>query len=141
METVFFVCPHGAAKSVLAAAYFQHLAHQHGLPYHAVCGGTEPEAAIAPPVLAWLLAEGFPIPNPAPQLVTPQALAAATRVVTLNCDLERLMPIGLAAERWDDVPPVSEDLPTARAAIYKHVEKLVHELNAQPKRHASPRVL
>lgn len=29
--TVLFMCPHGAAKSVLASAYFQHLAKERGL--------------------------------------------------------------------------------------------------------------
>ncbi len=128
METIFFVCPHGAAKSVLAATYFQQLAHQHGLPFRAVCGGTEPEAAISPPVLAWLLAEGLPIPNPAPQLVTLRALATASRVITMNCDIEMLRPVGVAIEQWDDVPPVSQDLLAARHVIYAHVERLIHEL-------------
>jgi protein-tyrosine-phosphatase len=130
MSTVVFICPHGAAKSVIAAVYFQQLAEQHALPLHAICGGTKPDDAIAPAVLDWLRAEGLPLPNRLPNRVTTSDLTAATRAIAMNCEIENLAPTGIVLERWDEVPPVSQDLPTARAAIFAHVEKLIHDLNA-----------
>ena len=53
-EKVLFVCLHGAAKSVLAAADFERMAKVRGLPISAESAGTEPDAEIAPPVLAAL---------------------------------------------------------------------------------------
>src|SRR6266850_3177169 len=45
---VLFVCLHGAAKSVVAAAHFRRLAAARGLPMGAVAAGTEPEPDLAP---------------------------------------------------------------------------------------------
>ena len=43
--TILFMCPHGAAKSVLASAYFQRLAKERGLNVHVASAGTEPDAS------------------------------------------------------------------------------------------------
>ena len=45
---VLFVCLHGAAKSVVAAAHFRRLAAARGLSMTAVAAGTEPDAELAP---------------------------------------------------------------------------------------------
>lgn len=47
--TVLFVCEHGSAKSVVAAAHFNRLAEQRGLPFHAISRGTAPDEEMAPP--------------------------------------------------------------------------------------------
>ena len=132
MKTILFVCPHGAAKSVIAAAEFQRLAQQHGLPWQALCGGTEPDDAITPAVLAWLRAEGLPLPQRLPQPVTHAEFACANRVVSLNCTVRARLPPEIALEQWDDVPPVSQDLPTARARLRAHVEHLIHDRHSNP---------
>lgn len=126
METVVFICPHGAAKSVIAATYFRQLAEQHNLPWRAVCGGTKPDEAIVPSVLEWLKAEGFPTPTRLTHRVTAANLSNATRVVAMNCESNDPTFAKVTVENWDDVPPVSHDLPTARAIIRAHVEKLIH---------------
>ena len=40
-RTILFLCPHNAAKSVVAAAYFDQLARDRGLAYRAASAGTE----------------------------------------------------------------------------------------------------
>ena len=40
---VLFMCPHGAAKSVLASAYFRRLAKERGLNVEVDSAGTEPD--------------------------------------------------------------------------------------------------
>ena len=57
--TLLFLCPHNAAKSVLAAAYCQHLSAQGGLDVQVTSAGTEPDAAASPDVVALLRAEGW----------------------------------------------------------------------------------
>ena len=47
-QTVVFVCEHGAAKSVLAAAYFNRFAAQMGLDMQAVARGTKPDQELSP---------------------------------------------------------------------------------------------
>ena len=61
--TVLFMCPHGAAKSVLASAYFQRLAKERGLDVLVVSAGTEPDAEVAPAVVNHLTKNGYRYPS------------------------------------------------------------------------------
>ena len=129
-RSVLFVCLHGAAKSVLAAADFGRLAAQRGLDITADSAGTEPDPEIAPGVVAALRAEGstWAAATPAGHRVD---TARADRVVTFGCELGEAMPAAASVERWDDVPAVSENLPLARAAIRRHLNRLLDECAAQ----------
>ena len=82
--TVLFVCLHGAAKSVIAAAEFERLARARGVAARAVSAGTEPDPQIAPVVVARLLEEGIDLRGLRPRRVTRQDVAQASRVVSLN---------------------------------------------------------
>ena len=127
---VLFLCPHNAAKSVLAVAEFDRLAQQRGLSIRADSAGTEPDAAPSLAVVAALLADGIDVTNHRPRRVTAEDLAAAHRIITLGCDIAALVPPGASIVSWDDVPPVSRDLEGAWTAIRQHVERLVVELAA-----------
>jgi arsenate reductase len=124
---VLFVCLHGAAKSVIAAAHFQRLAAQRGMPVETMSAGTEPDPEIAPRVVRELLAEGIDVRDLRPRRVTPDDVASASRIVTFGCDLTALGP-AVAVDRWDDVPPVSDGYEAAREAIDDRVVRLVDEL-------------
>lgn len=130
-RSVLFVCLHGAAKSVLAAADFQRLAAGRGLALTADSAGTEPDPEIAPGVVAALRADGLDLSGKQPRRVTRDDTAGAARVVTFGCDLGEAMPASVPVERWDDVPAVSENLPVARAAIRHHLERLLEECAAE----------
>ncbi len=128
-RSILFVCQHGAAKSVLAAVCFQHLADQTNLPFRAMCAGIEPDPAIHPAVVAWLRSQGWPVPDQPPRAVTPDELRSAFRIISFGCDLsDRARPESLID--WGDVPPVSEGFSAANAAIVTHVEQLCRELSA-----------
>jgi arsenate reductase len=92
VRTVVFVCQHGAAKSVLAAALVERLAAERGVPLRALARGTEPEAQVAPAVVAGLAAEGIDVGAWRPRPVTPGDLARAWRVVSFGPDLSHLGP-------------------------------------------------
>jgi arsenate reductase len=124
-QKVLFVCLHGAAKSVLAAADFERLAKERRLPIAAESAGTEPDPEIAPKVLAALKAEGVDLTGQKPRLVTREMAAGATRVVAFGCALGIAAPEGAKVEQWEDVPNVSDGLPAARAAIRERLERLL----------------
>jgi protein-tyrosine-phosphatase len=124
---VLFVCLHGAAKSVIAAAHVQRLAERRGHRAKAAFAGTEPDAAIAPRVVKELLAEGIDVQSLRPRLVTPEDVASASRIVTFGCDVAPLRP-QVPVDRWDDVPAVSDGYEAAREAIDARVARLVDEL-------------
>jgi protein-tyrosine-phosphatase len=129
-RSILFVCLHGAAKSVLAAADFGRLAAERGLAITADAAGTEPDPEMAPGVVAALRAEGVELGQQRPRRVTAAETARAERVVTFGCELGEAMPAAVPVERWDDVPAVSENLPLARAAIRRHLDRLLDECAA-----------
>jgi protein-tyrosine-phosphatase len=61
VRTILYLCPHNAAKSVLAAADFDRLARERDLPYRAASAGTDPDAAPSPAVVALLQEEGIDV--------------------------------------------------------------------------------
>lgn len=126
-QRVLFVCLHGAAKSVLAAADCERLAAARGLRVSVDFAGTEPDAAIAPAVAAALRADGVDLGGKKPRRVTRGDVAAADRVVVFGCELGNASVSGAAIEQWADVPAVSDGLPAARAAIGARLERLLDE--------------
>lgn len=125
--TILFLCPHGAAKSVMAAAYCQRLAAEHSLDWQATSAGTEPSSQVAPAVVELLRGEGYDVAGHKPRHVTPDELTAAFRVISLGCDVSHLAPPEIQIEYWDDIPLPSQDLMGARERIYIHVRQLVTE--------------
>src|SRR5262245_45627008 len=112
-RTILFLCPHNPAKSVLAAAYCQHLARQCGIEVQVTSAGTEPDAAASPAVAALLRAEGLDVTHHRPRHVTRDELGATFRVISLGCDVSHLAPSGTRVEHWDDVPAPSYHLTQA----------------------------
>jgi len=128
---VLFLCPHGAAKSVLASAYFRRLAKERGLKVLVTSAGTEPDAAVAPVVAAHLTRQGLAAPTSAPRKVTPQDLAQADLVVSLGCDLTGLPKPKGTLRTWDEIPSPSANFAAADGAIRSRVMALVDELARQ----------
>jgi len=128
-RTVLFMCPYGGAKSVIAASYFNQLAECAGLPYRATAVAAEtPYDAVPERVAAFLSKEGFEVDSFKPRHVAPTDLESAAKVISIDCDLTTLDTSGATIERWDDVPKVSVDLPGSAAAIRKHVQTLIDQL-------------
>ncbi|MBI1256422.1 MAG: hypothetical protein GC204_03025 [Chloroflexi bacterium] len=127
-QTVLFLCPHHAAKSVIAAAYFNRLADEYQLPFAADSAGTEPDEAVSPVVVAMLKQEGIDVSDHQPRRVTETELASAAQIISMGCTAQEL---GVAPERidlWSDIPAVSEDPQRARVAIYLRVKSLANML-------------
>ena len=130
---VLFLCPHGAAKSVLASAYFRRFAKERGLNVIVDSAGTEPDPSVSPAVAAHLAKQGYPVSTEKPRLVTADDLAKADVVVSLGCDLTRSPTPAGTWIKWDDVPGPSEDFAGADDAIRRHVTALVDDLVKQVK--------
>jgi arsenate reductase (thioredoxin) len=126
--TILFMCPHGAAKSVLASAYFQRLAKERGLNVHVASAGTEPDATVSPAVVAHLKERGYPVPIATPRKVAPEEFASADVVISIGCDLAALPQPRGRVVRWDEVPAPSDGFTAADEAIHKRVNDLVEEL-------------
>jgi arsenate reductase (thioredoxin) len=128
-RTVLFVCQHAAATSVIAAAYFNRLARERGVPARARSAGTEPDPAVPAGVRDGLAAAGLEPGVVAPRRLKPAETARAWRVVTFGCDLDAVAPPA-AVIRWDDVPAVSAGFERARDAIVARVGTLLATIAA-----------
>jgi protein-tyrosine-phosphatase len=124
---VLFVCLHGAAKSVVAAAHFRRLAAARGLSIGAAAAGTEPDAELAPGAVKGLAGDGLAAAPGRPRPVTLYDLDSAARVVSFGCDI--VAGKGQRVDQWD-VPAVSEGYASARDSIVANVERLISDLAA-----------
>ena len=123
--TILFVCLHGSAKSLIAAEHLNKLAQANALQIRAESAGLEPDNEVPAPVIAGLAADGIDVRGYKPRRVTPEQLAAATRVVSFGCSLGELLPATSSVARWDDVPMVSDGYARARDAIVDRVQELL----------------
>ena len=126
-RTVLFVCEHGSAKSVIAAAHFERLAAGAGLDVHAISRGTDPDATFPPNAINGLTRDGLRPNDESPRRLTREELQGAIRIVTF-CALPDSYSYHGPLERWEDIPAVSDDYDTARRAIVQRVEMLVERL-------------
>ena len=124
---VVFVCEHGAAKSVLASAYFNRLAAKSGSPLRATPRGAAPQEALSTTTLAGMTAEGLRPDVDAPLAV--ETAQARTRLIAFDCGLPAMQPVN-RTDCWDDVPLVGEGYAKAREAIRIHVEALFQQLGS-----------
>lgn len=129
IKHILFLCPHAAAKSVLAMTYFTDLAGKAGLDITVRNAGTEPDPILNPAVGGYLLAEGFDLFGFVPGLLTAEHFNAADMVVSIGCIEAEQVPAGKAFRDWSDVPMLSDDFKLARDKIHAHVVELVNELS------------
>jgi protein-tyrosine-phosphatase len=125
-KTIVFVCLHGSVKSQMAAAHFNRIAKERGLPYTAISRGIEVDPSIPPRIRAELNQEGLAPLDDVPQPLTAAEAAGAVKVVAFDTVPEKSRG---AAEvnYWSDVPATSKNYPALRDAIVHHIDDLVRD--------------
>jgi arsenate reductase (thioredoxin) len=129
---VVFVCEHGAAKSVIATAYFNKLAAERGLPYRATFRGTAPQDDLSVRAVAGLKADGLAIPPGKPAAISEADVTAATHIFAIGCTLPTAAARSGKAADWTDVPDDQGYAPM-RDAIVRHVTALLDDLEKHRK--------
>jgi protein-tyrosine-phosphatase len=129
-KTVVFLCEHGAAKSVIAAAYFNKLAAERHLPFHAIARGTTPQEDLSKSAVAGLKNDGVAFPEDKPRLLSSDDEKKAVRVVAF-CPVPDKLAKSKPVERYD-VPAPSDGYDKSRDEILKHVRDLIDQLAATP---------
>jgi protein-tyrosine-phosphatase len=124
---VVFVCEHGAAKSVIAAQYFNKLSSERGLGILAVARGTSPDPQFNPAATEGLQADGFAVPEGKPQSIGAADVADANRVITFDVKLPSHLDPAQHLE-WNNTPSPSASYGAYRDAVRTRVEALVSEL-------------
>lgn len=129
---VLFICPHGAAKSVMASALFQKMAKERGLNVRVDAAGTDPEPQLSKGVVAKLQQDHIPVLIDKPRAATAADMKTADIVVSMGCDLSKLPAPSGTLKNWN-VPDFSANFDAAEQAIRDQVTKLIDELVAQQK--------
>jgi protein-tyrosine-phosphatase len=127
-QVILFVCEHGAARSTIAAAYFNKLAGEQGLNYVAVFKGTDPDTVLTPGTAKGLVKDSFDISGWTPTLVSGQDIKDAYKIVTFDCKLPTQDSASIPAEQWNGIPAISKDYNIARNEIVEKVNQLITQL-------------
>jgi len=127
---VLFVCEHGAAKSILAAACFNKLAEEKGLHIRALARGTHPDSDLSPETVNGLQADGLTPPDLRPIKISTADLKGIDRIVTF-CELPAEFRSNIKVENWQGVPAVSEDYARARDNILLRLHGLFDQIERE----------
>ena len=127
---IVFVCEHGAALSVVSAAYFNKIAKEENLNLHAIARGVEPQKDLSVSARAGLNSDGIPFETRHPQRLSMNDAEHARRIITfwpLPAKYSKLAPV----DAWSDVPPTADNYGLARDAIVKHLKELISQLKSE----------
>lgn len=124
---VVFVCEHGAAKSVVATAYFNKLAAERNLPFRATFRGTSPQDDLSVRAVDGLKADGVAVPAGKPAAITSADVADSTHIFAIGCTLPDVARRSGKAADWSDVPD-DQGYGPMREGIVRHVKLLLDEL-------------
>ena len=124
---VIFVCLHGSAKSIVAAAYFNKIVAEAGIELRAIARGLQPDLKLSEATTGGLFKDGLSASESVPQKLLPEELETASRVVSF-CELPDDYPGKAVIECWYDVPPVSEEYEKARDFIVARIREMMKEL-------------
>lgn len=126
-RTLVFVCQHGAAKSVIAAAWTQRLATEMGVSVQAIARATEPSAELLPAAVDGLRRDGLNAAQPTPRALSSEEASGAWQVVSFGPDVSTFSRTSVPVERWT-VPDVSAGYESSREAIIEQVRRLLSML-------------
>jgi arsenate reductase len=131
MQRILFVCAHNAGRSVMAEAFFNHLADGEA---EAVSAGTQPALAPHPEVVAVMREVGFDVAGHQGRLVTDEMVRRADRVVAMGCTVNDEACPAIRhrdVEDWGLADPRRQPLARVRDirdVIERRVKELIAEL-------------
>jgi arsenate reductase (thioredoxin) len=128
VPSILFVCEHGAARSTIAAAYFNKLAKEQGLNYQAVFRGTYPDSVLSPGAKKGLIDDGFVVSSWIPKLVSQKDISNASQIVTFDCMLPLQDSVTKQVTQWNGIPSISKDYNLARNQIAEKVQQMIDSL-------------
>jgi hypothetical protein len=108
----------------MAAAHFNRIASERGLPVIAVSRGIAVDDRIPAVIREGLAHDGLAPATDVPVGLTSEQAAAATKIFAFDevpADLRSRTEVTY----WSDVPPAMEDYVSARTAIVRHLEEVV----------------
>jgi protein-tyrosine-phosphatase len=126
-QMIVFVCLHGSVKSQVAAAHFNRIAKERGLPLVAVSRGIAVDPNIPASIRQGLAADGLAPPDDVPVPLVSADTTGAIKVFAFD-EIPNDRKGSREVTYWSDVPPATKDYAAARDAIVRHIEEAVTSL-------------
>jgi protein-tyrosine-phosphatase len=130
MSRVLFVCGENSARSQMAEAYFNDMAHT----WEAESAGTLPGAAINPLAVQAMAEDEIDISRASPQPLDLSRLDAFARIISFGCIVKSVFPARDRLEEWPLDDPGKGDMALMRGIrdeIKRRVSQLVAELEGK----------
>jgi arsenate reductase (thioredoxin) len=129
-KKIIFVCEHGAAKSVIAASYFNKMAKERNLSYTAECRGTDPDSEVSKGAKEGLTKDKVFDPNTKPKKLLSSDTANVERII-LFTPLPSDLKTNIKTENWSNIQNLDADYEKRRDAIVKKINELLDSLERQ----------
>jgi arsenate reductase (thioredoxin) len=126
-KKIIFVCEHGAAKSVIAASYFNKMAKERNLNYVAECRGTDPDSVVTASAKEGLTKDNLFDPETKPQKLLISDTTDAEKII-LFTPLPSDLKTSVKTENWSDIQNLNADYTQRRDAIIKKINGLLDSL-------------
>jgi len=128
-KTILFVCEHGSAKSIVAAAHFNRIAEKEGIQIKVISRGTKPDEVVPEKINNLLNGDGFKSHTEAPVQLTAQDLKNADYVVTFN-PIPSTIGSSQNIETWN-IPSFEAGYPAARDSMLVHIRKIIERIKTE----------
>jgi protein-tyrosine-phosphatase len=122
-----FVCLHGSVKSQVAAAHFNRIAKERGLPVIAVSCGIAVDKEIPASIREGLAGDGLVPANDVPVGLTSEEVGAAAKIFAFD-EVPSDVKGHAEVTYRSDVPPATKDYVRARSAIVRHLDEVVSSI-------------
>jgi protein-tyrosine-phosphatase len=126
-KKIIFVCEHGAAKSVIAASYFNKMAKDRNLDYTAECRGTDPDSEVSKSTKDGLTKDNLFDPNTKPRKLLSSDTTNMERII-LFTPLPSEFNTNIKIENWSNIQNLNADYEKRRNAIVKKIDELLDSL-------------
>jgi arsenate reductase (thioredoxin) len=127
-KKIIFVCEHGAAKSVIAASYFNAMAKERNLDYVAECRGTFPDSVVSQGAKDGLTKDKMFDPNTKPKKLLVSDTANVERIILFTTLPPELNSANIKTENWSTIQNVDAEYEKRRNAIVKKINELLDSL-------------
>jgi arsenate reductase len=115
----------------MAKAFFNKMANGKA---QAISAGTRPAAQVDPTVVTAMREVGIDIGNHKPELLTPETLESADRVITMGCNVAEVCPAScVSTEDWKLEDPEGQPMEKVRKIrdeIKDRVEVLIQAMDS-----------
>jgi hypothetical protein len=125
-KTIVFVCLHGVVNSQMAAAYFNKVAKERGLPFAAVSRGLDTYRSVPVRIQDGLALDGLEPAN-APLGLAAGEASRAREVLAFDTIPDELKG-GASVTYWSGVPIGIDDYQAARDEIARRIDAMIPAL-------------